>query len=70
MLQAGAPLGYVSTQLGHRNAHTTLTFYAHWVKHDERDQQYANVLEPKAGTKTPQRAINADHHSDVTGSSS
>jgi len=74
MLQAGVPLGFVSQQLGHRNPSTTLRFYFTWVKSDDRDQAYANALErgvePVAGTKTPQRAINADHHSDVMGSSS
>jgi len=72
MLQAGAPLGYVSKQLGHKNPATTLKFYYHWVKSDDRDQAYANALErglePNAGTKTGQRAVSHGSASDLTGS--
>jgi integrase len=31
LLQAGAPITYVSQQLGHRDASITLRVYAHWL---------------------------------------
>ncbi len=31
LLSEGAPLGYVSTQLGHKNQQITLEIYAHWI---------------------------------------
>jgi len=31
LLQEGAPITYVSQQLGHRDASITLRVYAHWL---------------------------------------
>jgi len=52
LLAEGAPLTYVSAQLGHRTPTTTLKHYLKWVP--IKGQRWVNMLdsqEPKSGTK-------------------
>jgi len=37
LLALGAPLTYVSAQLGHRKPTTTLAFYAHWIPRGDKE---------------------------------
>jgi len=48
MLQRGAPITFVSQQLGHSNPSTTLRHYAHWIPGE--GAQWADLLEPDSGT--------------------
>src|SRR5262245_16699420 len=59
LLAAGAPITYVSSQLGHSTPATTLRVYARWVP--SKGQKWVNALdrmpsesfqEPVSGTKT------------------
>jgi hypothetical protein len=59
MLMGGAKLGYVSKQIGHNTAATTLRHYARWIQDDEGDQRQADILEPHSGTKTTERRVSA-----------
>jgi integrase len=43
LLAAGAPITYVSAQLGHANPTTTLRYYAKWIP--SRGQRWVNVLD-------------------------
>jgi hypothetical protein len=58
LLQQGAPITYVSQQLGHRDAAITLRVYAHWLPSasdlravdrldDERTQPSATQAQPE-----------------------
>ena len=48
MLSAGAPLVFVSAQLGHKTPATTLKYYARWIPSD--GDRWADILEPNLGT--------------------
>ena len=45
LLAAGAPITYVSAQLGHANPATTLRYYAKWIP--SRGQRWVDVLDPE-----------------------
>jgi integrase len=61
LLQAGAPITYVSQQLGHRDASITLRVYAHWLPDASRReadrldtlQQSASLAHPEDGIDDP-----------------
>jgi hypothetical protein len=54
LLQAGAPITYVSQQLGHRDASITLHVYAHWLPDaSRREVDRLDTLQPSA---TPAQA--------------
>ena len=59
LLQAGAPITYVSQQLGHRDASITLRVYAHWLPDESRrEADRLDTLQPSA---TPAQAeVNSD----------
>ena len=49
LLQAGAPITYVSPQLGHRDASITLRVYAHWLPDaSRREADRLDALQPNA----------------------
>lgn len=49
LLQAGAPITYVSAQLGHRNASITLRVYAHYLPDgSQREADRLDTLQPSA----------------------
>lgn len=48
MLALGAPLTFVSHQLGHSNPATTLRHYARWIPGE--GAEFADLLEPHSGT--------------------
>jgi integrase len=52
LLQDGAPITYVSRQLGHKDASITLRVYAHWLP--ESNEKLVDVLDDAApdGTQT------------------
>jgi integrase len=52
MLMRGAPLTFVSHQLGHANPTTTLRYYARWIPGE--GDQFVDLLEPDAGTNARQ----------------
>jgi hypothetical protein len=65
LLSAGAPLLYVSQQLGHKKPTTTLRYYAKWVPSGDRRwvdllgrdlAQPETELEPETGTRTSEPA--------------
>ncbi len=64
LLAEGAPITYVSQQMGHSNPSTTLRYYARWIPSKGRrwadvlDSSSAN-LEPKSGTKGGPRLVSA-----------
>ena len=50
LLANGAPITYVSNQLGHANSQITLKVYAHWIP-DENQRNAVNQL-PSLGRQT------------------
>ncbi len=72
LLSLGAPLLYVSQQMGHSNPATTLRFYARWVPSGDRrwvgllDQGLADNLEPEVGTSEGAKNEGAPEAPDVT----
>lgn len=64
LLLAGAPIRYVSAQLGHRDASITLRVYAHYLKSASlRDADRLDTLQPSATPAQPD-ATSADRSSD------
>jgi hypothetical protein len=68
LLSAGAPLLYVSQQIGHRKPTTTLRYYAKWIPTGDRrwvellsdnSDRPAAGLEPETGTNVPERVASA-----------
>jgi integrase len=51
LLAQGAPVTYVSSQLGHANPHITMKVYAHWVP-NERQHEAVNRLPSLTQTST------------------
>jgi integrase len=57
LLAAGAPITYVSAQLGHAPPPPTLRYYAKWIPSQGRrwvevlDRMPSSNLEPKSGTR-------------------
>ena len=47
LLQDGAPITYVSQQLGHKDASITLRVYAHWLP-DLATHTFVNALDDAA----------------------
>jgi len=47
LLAAGAPITYVSAQLGHANPTTTLRYYARWIP--SRGRRWVDLLDRVAG---------------------
>jgi integrase len=47
-LAKGHPITYVSAQLGHSSASTTLRWYAHWLP--TNDKRYADSLDAEGAT--------------------
>jgi len=47
LLAAGAPITYVSAQLGHANPSTTLRFYAKWIP--SKGQRWVDLLDRLGG---------------------
>jgi integrase len=47
LLQDGAPITYVSRQLGHKDASITLRVYAHWLP-DGSSEKLVDVLDDAA----------------------
>jgi hypothetical protein len=55
LLQAGAPITYVSQQLGHRNVSITLRVYAHWLPDATgREANRLDALQPSATPAQPE----------------
>jgi integrase len=55
LLQAGAPITYVSQQLGHRDASITLRVYAHWLPDvSRREVDRLDALQPDATPAQPE----------------
>ncbi len=55
LLQAGAPITYVSQQLGHRDASITLRVYAHYLPSaSQRDVDRLDTLQPDATPAQPE----------------
>jgi integrase len=55
LLQAGAPITYVSQQLGHRDASITLRVYAHWLPDaSRREADRLDTLQPPATPAQPE----------------
>jgi Phage integrase family len=55
LLQAGAPITYVSQQLGHRDASITLRVYAHWLPDaSRREADRLDTLQPSATPAQPE----------------
>ena len=52
LLAAGAPITYVSAQLGHEDATTTLRWYARWLPRSWQDARLAR-LSRKIGNNEP-----------------
>ncbi len=60
LLQAGAPITYVSQQLGHRDASITLRVYAHWLPDaSRRESDRLDTLQPSATPAQPE-ALSAE----------
>ena len=58
LLQAGAPITYVSQQLGHRDASITLRVYAHWLPDRRAGKPIGSIrLHPSASPAHPESAI-------------
>ena len=61
LLQAGAPITYVSQQLGHRDASITLPVYAHCVRSDgRREADRLHTLQPSATPAQPEALTDAE----------
>ena len=61
MLQAGAPITYVSQQLGHLDASITLRVYAHWLPDvSRRDADRLDTLQPSATPAQPEVVSDGD----------
>jgi integrase len=60
LLAEGAPITYVSQQLGHANPTTTLQFYAHWIPNKKK--RFVNLLDSKSqpGDSDQEDVISAD----------
>jgi integrase len=59
LLQAGAPITYVSQQLGHRDASITLRVYAHWLPDaSRREADRLDALQPSATPAQPEGVSN------------
>ena len=65
MLLRGAPITFVSRQLGHANPSTMLRHYARWI--DTESGQWADVLEPDSGNNARQAVGNDSDLSDSAG---
>jgi len=52
LLQDGAPITYVSRQLGHKDAAITLRVYAHWLP-DASKEKLVNLLDAEQPLATP-----------------
>ena len=56
LLQNGAPITYVSEQLGHRDASITLRVYAHWLPDgSRREAERLDTLQLSATPAQPER---------------
>ena len=55
LLAAGAPITYVSGQLGHANPATTLRYYAKWIP--SRGQRWVDVLDRDRPVEAPAREV-------------
>ena len=55
LLKAGAPITYVSQQLGHKDPYTTLKYYAHWLPDTagEKDVDRLDQTRPNATPAQP-----------------
>ena len=62
LLQDGAPITYVSRQLGHKDAAITLRVYAHWLP-DASMRRLVNLLDDAAsdGTQAAPRAVRDEY---------
>ena len=59
LLQAGAPITYISQQLGHRDASITLRVYAHWLPDaSRREADRLDTLQPSATPAQPEAVSN------------
>ena len=52
LLARGAPITYVSSQLGHANPHITMKVYAHWIP-NESQREAVNRLPSLTQVSTP-----------------
>jgi len=59
LLQEGAPIMYVSQQLGHRDASITLRVYAHWLP-DASSHTLVNRLDDAASDVTQASPATSD----------
>jgi integrase len=59
LLQAGAPITYVSRQLGHKDSAITLRVYAHWLPESTawKGVDYLDDARPSATPAQPARTI-------------
>jgi hypothetical protein len=57
LLQDGAPITYVSRQLGHKDASITLRVYAHWLP--DASEKLVNLLDNEASNVTQTSPGNA-----------
>jgi len=65
LLQTGAPITYVSQQLGHRDTSITLRVYAHWLPDvSRREVNRLDTLQPDATPAQPE-ALSNDELIDV-----
>ena len=53
-LAKGAPITYLSRQMGHANPHITMKVYAHWIP-EENQRKWVNALPSINGTVSDQR---------------
>jgi integrase len=61
LLQAGAPITYVSQQLGHRDASITLRVYAHWIPDSSRrEADRLDTLQPSAAPAQPEEVLDGE----------
>jgi integrase len=59
LLHAGAPITYVSQQLGHHDASITLRVYVHWLPDvSRREADRLDTLQPSATPAQPEAVFN------------
>jgi len=63
LLSANVPLLYVQKMLGHRNATTTLRYYATWMPSEDR--RYMNLLEKNTGKAGTTDEVGTKQHTEV-----
>jgi integrase len=64
-LKVGAPITYVSQQLGHKDSYTTLKYYSHWLP-DSTGERVVDRLDQTQPTATPAQPATGSDERDET----